>query len=260
MLFNSGCQVGPLSQPLPFSPSAHGRSPHRRLGPPCRTRLAPPFISGSVHWTHASANLKRSPMWASLVLRRAPRGRYNHLPRFSGSASRAQLVSLGLYKSTVTSSLHPIQVPPLLIIRAFCRARQNRVGHRGPVCANKAGVAAAIHPRLHRSAFMDSVEMGLRDHNDASVDIRGRGSNQNHEKFLIAGAHSRGASLAIASVQPCLKCGKKASAESAAISSTHSVRESRLVQCSNGAAVACACATARHAAGEGDGLQPSITG
>jgi hypothetical protein len=114
MLFNSGYQVGPLSQPLPFSPSAHGRSPHRRLGPPCRTRLAPPFISGSVHWTHASANLKRSPMWASLVLRRAPRGRYNHLPRFSGSASRAQLVSLGLYKSTVTSSLHPIQVPPLV--------------------------------------------------------------------------------------------------------------------------------------------------
>jgi hypothetical protein len=35
-------------------------------------------------------------------------------PPFSGLASRAQLVSLGLYKSTVTSSLHPIQVPPLV--------------------------------------------------------------------------------------------------------------------------------------------------
>jgi hypothetical protein len=137
----------------------------------------------------------------------------------------------GLYKSVVTSSPHPIQVPPLLIIRAFCRARRNRVGHRRPVRADKAGVAAAIHPRLHRSAFRDSVEMGLRDHNEASVDIRGRGSNQNHGKFRIAGAHRRGASLAVTSVQACLKCGKKASAEFAAISSTHSSRESRIECC-----------------------------
>ena len=127
---------GSIESASPFSPSAHGRSPHWHAGPPCRTRLAPPFIPGSVHWTHASPNLKRSLwavttlgllrffrqpprmltdalttmgrifrsfhfsslMWASLELRRAPRGRYNHLPCFSGLASRAQLVALGLYK------------------------------------------------------------------------------------------------------------------------------------------------------------------
>jgi hypothetical protein len=44
-----------------------------------------------------------SPMWASLELRRAPRGRYNHLPCFSGLASRAQLVALGLYKVGASS-------------------------------------------------------------------------------------------------------------------------------------------------------------
>jgi hypothetical protein len=73
--------------------------------------------------------------------------------------------------------------------------------------------------------------MGPRDHNEASVDIRGRGSNQNHGKFRIAGAHSREASLVVASVQPCLKCGKKASAEFTAISSTLSARESRIECC-----------------------------
>jgi hypothetical protein len=105
---------GSVESASPFFPIRSRTLTSPALGPALSTRLAPPFISGSVHWTHASANLQRSPMWASLVLRRAPRGRYNHLPRFSGSASRAQLVSLGLYRSTVTSSLHPIQVPPLV--------------------------------------------------------------------------------------------------------------------------------------------------
>jgi hypothetical protein len=75
------------------------------------------------------------------------------------------------------------------------------------------------------------LSITLRDHNEASVDIRGRGSNQNHGKFHIAGAHSHGASLAVASVQPCLKCGKKASNEFAAICSTHSARQSRIECC-----------------------------
>jgi hypothetical protein len=103
--------------------------------------------------------------WSARLLPLPIRAQQTH--GFHGSLGFAAVIQGvwlldGLYKSVVTYSPHPIQVPPLLIIRAFCRAHRNRVGHRGPVRADKAGVAAAIHPHLHRSAFRDSVKMGLR--------------------------------------------------------------------------------------------------
>ena len=102
--------------------------------------------------------------------------------------------------------------------------RRNRVGHREPVRADKAGVAAAIHPAsiaLHsgiQSRWVCEITTKLRWTSE------GVGATRTMRN---SASHSRGASLAVASIQPCLKRGKKTFVEFAEISTTRSARESR---------------------------------